>query len=77
MGLHLMPASLASSSRREGSGSGGSQTSSSACLPCTAPGLCLTLHMERCNDIFQLMKMLFPNYGRIMHSSQCVPTPPS
>ena len=41
--LHLMPAFPASNSSREGSGSGSSQISSSACLPCTAPGLCLIL----------------------------------
>ena len=38
-----MPSSPASNSRREGSGSGGSQISSSAFLPCTASGLCLIL----------------------------------
>ena len=41
-----MPASSASSSSREGSGSGGSQISSSASLPCTAPGLCRILHVD-------------------------------
>ena len=38
-----MPLSPASNSRQEGSGAGGSQISSSASLPCTAPGLCLIL----------------------------------
>ena len=41
-----MPASPATSSSREGSGTGGSQISSSASLPWTAPGLCLSLHDE-------------------------------
>ena len=39
----LMPSSPATSSNREGSGSGGSHTSSTADIPWQLPGLCCTL----------------------------------